>query len=115
MMKKIFLLFTCLGLMNVGFSQLQKSDVEAIFTKIDFSSFEKVYITFNTSEAGAKHNMRDENLASYEALDPKTITVEYADNYIHLSGSSYDVFIPYDKIKYIHTTKGKSIQIKLSK
>ena len=114
-MKKIFLLIASLTLFNCGFGQLQRQDVESILTKIDFKSFEKVYITFNTSEASSKHKMSDENLASYEALDPKTIELEYSENYMHIMGSTYDIFIPYDKIKYIHTTKGKSIQFKLSR
>lgn len=113
-MKKIFLLFFALGFLNVAYSQLNKDDVKEILKSVDLKSFDKVYITFNTSEAASKHKMMDENLASYEALDPKTMEVEFKGNYLHIYGQNYNLYIPYDEIKYIHTTKGKSLQIKIS-
>ncbi len=114
-MKRVFLAVLSFCFLNVGYSQFQKADVQEILNSIDMNSLEKVYITFNTSEAQSKHKMMDENLASYEALDPKTLEIEFKDNYLHLNGKNYDLYVPYDKIKYIHTTKSKSLQIKISK
>jgi hypothetical protein len=113
-MKKIILLFITLGLATLSHAQLTKADAETIIKNADVTSLEKIFLTFKTNESATKHKMNDENLASYESLDPKTATIEFTENYLHISGKTYDAYIPYDKIKFIHVTKGKSLQIKIS-
>ena len=112
-MRKLTFLLFILGFYGVTNAQMTKNDVEEIFTSVDLNEFPKFYITFNT-EVGNKKKMENENLACYESLDPKTAEFEYKENYLHLNGKSYDIYIPYDQIKYIHKVKGKSIQIRLS-
>ena len=112
-MKKLVLLFFFISFYGAANAQMTKSDVEEIFTSVNINEFPKFYITFN-SEVGNKKKMGNENLASYEALDPKTAEFEYKETYLHLNGKSYDIYIPYNQIKYIHKIKGKSIQIRLS-
>ena len=112
-MKKILLLTLALGAFNFSYAQLDKEDIKEIFSEIDIKSYPKFFITFNT-DGSDKHKMENENLASYEALNTKTLKLDFKDNYIKVSGDSYVVFLPYDKIKYIHTVKEKSIQIRVS-
>ena len=94
-------------------AQLEKEDVQEIFSEIDVKSYPNFYIAFNTD--ASKHKMEDENLAAYEALNPKTLKLEFKENFMKVSGESYVVFLPYDKIKYIHTVEDKSIQIRVRK
>jgi hypothetical protein len=112
-MKQLVTALFIWGALNFANAQMVKSDVQEIFSSVDINDFPRFFITFNT-EGGNKHKMEDENLASYEGLDPKTAEFEYKDNYLHLNGKQYDIYIPYNQIKYIHKIKGKSIQIRLS-
>lgn len=112
-MKKILLLIASLGIINFSYAQLNKADVEDIFTHIDIKSYPQFYVSFNTTNP-TKHKMDDVNLAPYESLNTKTLKIEYMENFMKISGESYTVFLPYDKIKYIHTVKDHSIQIRVS-
>ena len=100
-MKKLGLFFFLLGFYGVSHAQMTKHDVEEIFTSININKYPKFYITFS-NEVGSKKKMENENLAPYEALDPKTAKFEYKENYLHLNGKNYDIYIPYNQIKYIH-------------
>jgi hypothetical protein len=75
-MKKLIILLFTLSICSVSNAQMTKTDVKEIFSSIDMNQYPKFYITFN-SEGGNKHKMENENLASYEALDPKTTQFEY--------------------------------------
>jgi hypothetical protein len=112
-MKKILLLIISLGIFNFSYAQLEKEDVQDIFTHIDVKAYPKFYVSFNTESAN-KHKMEDENLASYESLNTATLKIEYMKNFMKITGDTYTVFLPYDKIKYIHTIKNHSIQIRVS-
>ncbi len=112
-MKKIFLLVVALGVFQFSFAQLQKNDVKEIFGKIDVKTYEKFYIVFHSDDA--HRHMEDANLASYESLNVATMKIEYKENYLQITGKAYQVFLPYDKIKYIHTIKGKTIQMRVNR
>jgi hypothetical protein len=113
-MNKLFLLLLItLGTFTYSHAQLEKEDVMEIFSDMNIKSYPQFFIIFN-SDGVTKHTMVDENLAAYEALNTKTLKIEYKENYIKISGESYEVFLPYDKIKYIHTVKDKSIQVRVN-
>ena len=112
-MKNILLLIFSLGVLNLSYGQLEKEDVKEIFSHIDVKSFPKFYISFS-NEVSGKHKMENENLAAYESLNTGTLKLEFNSHYLKISGDSYMVFLPYDKIKYVHTVKAHSIQIRVS-
>jgi hypothetical protein len=112
-MKKTLLLILVLGVYSFSYAQLEKEDVQEIFSQIEVKSYPKFFIAFN-SDGLNKHKMENENLAAYESLNTATLKIEYKENYMKVTGDSYGVFLPYDKIKYIHTVKGHSIQIRVS-
>lgn len=111
-MKKILLLILSIGVFNFTYAQLEKDDVEEIFSEMDIKSYEHFYITFNT-DGLSHHKNSDANTAAYEELSTKTMKFDYKENYLKIVGESYTVIIPYDKIKYIDSIKDSTIHMKI--
>ena len=111
-MKKIFLFILSIGTFTFSHAQLKTQDVKEIFSEMDIKSYEHFYITFNT-DGLSHHKNSDANTAAYEELSTKTMKLEYKENYLKIAGDSYNVFIPYDKIKYIDSVKDKTIHMKI--
>ena len=94
-MKKLMSVLMLLGVCNLGFSQMTKSDVEAVLAGVDVPSKETIFVVFNKTYSGGTW------VEKYDKLGSKTIKFIPQEGSLLLKGSSYSYLLPYSSIKFI--------------
>jgi hypothetical protein len=107
-MKKIYL-FIILAFSSITLdAQLSKAEVEAMMKTVNFQDIKDVYLIRTRERDGAQGWFE-----KFEEFDPKTCKITYNEKSMIMEGSSYEVMVPYDKIKIIFYKKANYLTIEM--
>ena len=96
-MKKSILIALIMCLSTMGFSQMNKADVESIFSNVDLTSRTNgIYI----HRKFVRQNEKWEN--KYEKLDAATAKITAGEGGLIIKGNTYTIYLNYTNIKSIN-------------